>query len=77
MVVRELMPQDLKLEIDQLTRDEAVSVARYLASVVGKAHARQMTSGSGSRNCIEAALSSQMDVAQRGRTHRKSRNRIP
>ena len=29
--LRELMPQDLKLEIDQLTRDEAVSAARYLA----------------------------------------------
>jgi hypothetical protein len=34
---RELMPQDLKLEIDQLARDEAVSAARYLAAVVGKA----------------------------------------
>jgi uncharacterized protein (DUF2252 family) len=33
------------LEIDQLTRDEAVSAARYLAAVVGKAHARQMTNG--------------------------------
>jgi uncharacterized protein (DUF2252 family) len=40
--LRELMPQDLKLEIDQLTRDEAISAGRYLASVVGKAHARQM-----------------------------------
>ena len=45
IVVRELMPQDLKLEIDQLTRDQAVAAARYLAAVVGKAHARQMTSG--------------------------------
>ena len=43
VVVRELMPQDLKLEIDQLTRDEAVSAARYLAAVVGKGHAGQMT----------------------------------
>jgi uncharacterized protein (DUF2252 family) len=42
--LRELMPQDLKLEIDQLTREEAVTAARYLASVVGKAHARQMDS---------------------------------
>src|SRR5580704_17347181 len=42
IVVRELMPQDLKLEIDQLTRDEAVAAARYLAAVVGKAHARQL-----------------------------------
>jgi uncharacterized protein (DUF2252 family) len=40
--LRELMPQDLKLKIDQLSREEAVSAARYLASVVGKAHARQM-----------------------------------
>jgi uncharacterized protein (DUF2252 family) len=44
VVVRELMPQDLKLEIDQLTREEAVTSARYLAEVVGKAHARQMDS---------------------------------
>jgi uncharacterized protein (DUF2252 family) len=36
------MPQDLKLEIDQLTREEAVAAASYLAAVVGKAHARQM-----------------------------------
>jgi uncharacterized protein (DUF2252 family) len=42
VVLRELMPQDLKLEIDQLTRSEAVNSARYLAEVVGKAHARQM-----------------------------------
>ncbi len=42
VVIRELMPQDLKLQIDQLSRAEAVSSARYLAEVVGKAHARQM-----------------------------------
>src|SRR3984957_13894498 len=41
--IRELLPQDLKLEIDQLTRDEAVQAAKYLASVVGMAHSRQMT----------------------------------
>ena len=40
--LRELLPQDLKLQIDQLTRVEAVSAARYLASVVGRAHARQL-----------------------------------
>ncbi|MGB6468165.1 MAG: DUF2252 family protein, partial [Xanthobacteraceae bacterium] len=44
VVIRELMPQDLKIEIDQLTRQEAMSLARYLASVVGRAHGRQMTS---------------------------------
>jgi uncharacterized protein (DUF2252 family) len=42
VVLRELMPQDLKLEIDQLTRDEAVAAASFLAGIVGKAHARQM-----------------------------------
>jgi len=42
VVLRELMPQDLKLEIDQFTRREATRAARYLASVVGAAHARQM-----------------------------------
>jgi uncharacterized protein (DUF2252 family) len=42
VVLRELMPQDLKLEMDQLTREEAVTAAAYLAGVVGKAHARQM-----------------------------------
>ena len=42
VVIRELMPQDLKLEIDQLSREEAMNAARYLAEVVGKAHARQM-----------------------------------
>jgi uncharacterized protein (DUF2252 family) len=42
VVIRELMPQDLKLDIDQLSREEAVTSARYLAEVIGKAHARQM-----------------------------------
>jgi uncharacterized protein (DUF2252 family) len=42
VVLRELLPQDLKLEMDQLTREEAVQAARFLANVVGKAHARQM-----------------------------------
>jgi uncharacterized protein (DUF2252 family) len=42
VVVRELLPQDLKLEIAQLTHVEAIDAARYLAVVVGKAHARQM-----------------------------------
>jgi uncharacterized protein (DUF2252 family) len=40
--IRELLPQDLKLEIEQLTPEQARKSARYLAWVVGKAHARQM-----------------------------------
>jgi uncharacterized protein (DUF2252 family) len=42
VVIRELMPQDLKIEIDRLTRDEAMEAARYLAGIVGLAHRRQM-----------------------------------
>jgi len=42
VVVRELMPQDLKLEFDRLSRLEATRAARFLAGVVGRAHGRQM-----------------------------------
>lgn len=45
VVVRELTPQDLKIEINQLSRTEAMSVAHYLGGVVGRAHARQMEPG--------------------------------
>ena len=40
--IRELAPQDLKLEVEQFTEGQAVKAARYLSYVVGKAHARQM-----------------------------------
>ena len=42
MVLRELLPEDLKLEIAQFSRSEATRAARYLAYVIGLAHARQM-----------------------------------
>ncbi len=41
--IRELLPQDLKLEIDALTRPEAMEMAEFLARVVGRAHARQLS----------------------------------
>lgn len=40
--IRELLPQDMKLELDQLSQSEAKRAAGYLAKVVGTAHARQM-----------------------------------
>jgi uncharacterized protein (DUF2252 family) len=40
--LRELLPQDLKFEIEHLTPKQAVKVAKFLAAVIGKAHARQM-----------------------------------
>ncbi|VTZ50675.1 conserved hypothetical protein [Methylocella tundrae] len=43
--IRELLPQDLKIEISAMSHDEAGKAARFLAAVVGKAHARQMDEG--------------------------------
>jgi uncharacterized protein (DUF2252 family) len=40
--VRELLPQDLKVELDSLTAAEGRAVAHYLGMVVGRAHGRQM-----------------------------------
>jgi uncharacterized protein (DUF2252 family) len=40
--VRELLPQDMKLEIDHIGEIEVMRVAGYLAHVIGQAHARQM-----------------------------------
>lgn len=41
--LRELAPQDLKIEVDQFRRKEAVAAASYLSFVVGQAHARQLS----------------------------------
>jgi uncharacterized protein (DUF2252 family) len=41
--VRELLPQDLMLEIEHLSREEALGVAEFLARVVGRGHARQLS----------------------------------
>jgi uncharacterized protein (DUF2252 family) len=42
VVLRELKPQDLKLEIAQFSRAEAGQAASYLGFVLGRAHARQL-----------------------------------
>ena len=47
--LRELLPQDLKLEIDQISHEEAVGAATFLAAVLGKAHGRQMDSATRKR----------------------------
>lgn len=40
--VRELRPQDLKFELVGLSQPEAIAIAHVMASVVGRAHGRQM-----------------------------------
>jgi uncharacterized protein (DUF2252 family) len=42
--IRELLPQDLKITIAELSAEDAMKTAYFLASVVGRAHARQMAS---------------------------------
>lgn len=42
VIVRELMPQDMKIQLAGLTPDEAMAAAQSLARVVGDAHGRQM-----------------------------------
>jgi uncharacterized protein (DUF2252 family) len=51
--IRELLPQDLKLEIEHLTRDEAMAVAEFLAHVVGRGHARQLDASARKKWLIE------------------------
>jgi uncharacterized protein (DUF2252 family) len=64
IVLRELMPQDLKLEIDQFSRSEAVKAARYLAYVIGVAHARQMSRDDRSawRRALASRLRTEIDA---------------
>ncbi|CAN5252367.1 DUF2252 domain-containing protein [soil metagenome] len=43
VTLRELAPQDLKIELSRTRPAEAVALGRYLGGVVGEAHGRQMT----------------------------------
>ena len=43
--IRELLPQDLKIEIESLTVQDAMKAASFMAGVVGNAHARQLDAG--------------------------------
>jgi uncharacterized protein (DUF2252 family) len=45
VVLRELMPQDIRLDIDHLGPEDAIALARYLGGVVGRAHGRQLDVG--------------------------------
>ncbi|OOG56359.1 DUF2252 family protein [Rhodanobacter sp. C03] len=40
--LRELLPQDLKIDLEHLSQDQAMEVAAYLGNVVGRAHVHQM-----------------------------------
>jgi len=40
--VREILPQDLKIEIQHISITNAEDIAKFLAGVVGRAHARQL-----------------------------------
>lgn len=42
VIIRELRPQDLKVELAELSSEEAIATARFLAEILGQAHGRQM-----------------------------------
>lgn len=42
VVIRELLPRDLKLEINHLTQQETFKAAHFLADVISNAHASQL-----------------------------------
>ena len=54
MVLRELTPHDLKIEVDRLSAGEAMALAGYLSDVLGRAHGQQMDKPT--RVCWTAAL---------------------
>jgi uncharacterized protein (DUF2252 family) len=51
--VRELLPQDLKIDIGKLSRKQATVAAAFLAHVLGRAHARQMDAATRKNWCEE------------------------
>ncbi|MDH7972435.1 DUF2252 family protein [Sphingomonas sp. AR_OL41] len=61
VVLRELKPQDLKIEIGQFSHRDAVRAASYLAHVVGAAHARQLNKDD--RTAWQALFSRRGDAA--------------
>jgi uncharacterized protein (DUF2252 family) len=56
MFIRELLPQDLKLELGQISLKEAIHMSRYLAYIVGCAHAGQMDDDTRKSWCNELKL---------------------
>lgn len=42
VIIRELLPQDLKVELDHISVEDGRAVAYYLGMVVGRAHDRQL-----------------------------------
>jgi uncharacterized protein (DUF2252 family) len=43
VIIRELRPQDLKIELSKISQEEAIEAAHFLGEIIGKAHGRQMT----------------------------------
>lgn len=62
--VRELMPQDLKVELSMMSASEARATARALARVLGVAHARQLDPATRAewRDQLEAATTRWLDA---------------
>lgn len=61
--IRELLPQDMKLDIDNLSQTDAMAAAAYLAQVVGVAHARQMDAATRKAWLADLQLNHAKDLA--------------
>lgn len=64
VVLRELTPQDLKIEVERLSPGKAAALSRYLGAVVGQAHGRQMDGAARKawRREVTASASSTLDA---------------
>ncbi len=83
--VRELLPQDLKLELEHLTVEEAMDVAEFLAHVVGqgpcppdgRSRPGDVARGTAARHRSRIAGRAVLAVEQRGRAGRRPRGGLP
>ena len=82
--IRELLPQDLKVELDRIDATDARKVAYYLGKVVGRAHRRQLDPTATRAWLAELtqaphqdARRSELAVARARRAGRPARARLP
>jgi hypothetical protein len=74
------MPQDLKIEVDRLSRDEASTVARYLAGSAWAPNGRRHAAGLGRRvdtQSIQNPGRALLALVKRRRVDRFPRGRLP
>jgi hypothetical protein len=79
LVMRELIPQDLKFDLDRLTEEQAVGAARYLGRGGGKStgqadgrKSKVILAGEIEETAFEEPRCSELALVECGRSHRGS-----